>query len=90
MDAFATSMQASAMRFVELTTERCAVVYMKRGRVVWAKKSPGFNAWIPDGRAVAPNSTTSTEATSKRAACCPPRPGFRARSSPTTRRCTST
>ncbi len=57
--AFATSMQASTMRFVELTTERCAVVYMKRGRVVWAKKSAGFNAWIPDGRAVAPNSAAS-------------------------------
>ncbi len=57
--AFATSMQASTMRFVELTAERCAVVYMQRGRVLWAKKSPGFNAWIPDGCAVAPNSAAS-------------------------------
>ncbi len=57
--AFATSMQASTMRFVELTAERCAVVYMQRGRVLWAKKSPGFHAWIPDGRAVAPNSAAS-------------------------------
>lgn len=57
--AFATSMQASAMRYVELTTERCAVVYMQRGRVLWAKKSPGFHAWIPDGRVVAPNSAAS-------------------------------
>jgi hypothetical protein len=57
--AFATSMQASTMRFVELTAERCAVVYMQRGRVVWAKKSAGFTAWIPDGRAVAPNSAAS-------------------------------
>jgi Zn-dependent peptidase ImmA (M78 family) len=57
--AFATSVQASAMRYVELTNERCAVVYMQRGRVLWAKKSPGFNAWIPDGRAVAPNSAAS-------------------------------
>lgn len=51
--AFATSMQASTMRYVELTRERCAVVYMQRGRVMWAKKSTGFHAWIPDGRAVA-------------------------------------
>ncbi len=57
--AFATSLQASAMRFVELTSERCAVVYMQRNRVLWAKKSPGFSAWIPDGRTVAPNSAAS-------------------------------
>ena len=57
--AFATSLQASAMRFVELTSERCAVVYMQRGRVLWAKKSPGLLAWIPDGRTVAPNSAAS-------------------------------
>ena len=57
--AFSTSMQASTMRFVELTPERCAVVYMQRGRVIWAKKSPSFHAWIPDGRAVAPNSAAS-------------------------------
>lgn len=57
--AFATSVQASTMRYVELTAERCALVYMQRGRVLWAKKSPGFNAWIPDGRAVAPDSAAS-------------------------------
>lgn len=57
--AFATSLQASAMRYVELTSERCAVVYMQRGRVLWAKKSSGLQAWIPDGRAVAPNSAAS-------------------------------
>lgn len=57
--AFATSLQASAMRFVELTSERCAVVYMQRGRVVWAKKSPGFAAWISSDQAVAPDSAAS-------------------------------
>ncbi|HLL23745.1 MAG TPA: hypothetical protein VK427_16515 [Kofleriaceae bacterium] len=57
--AFATSFQASAMRFVELTSERCAVVYMQRGRVLWAKKSAGFGAWISNGHAVAPNSAAA-------------------------------
>lgn len=57
--AFATSLQASAMRFVELTSERCAVVYMQRGRVLWAKKSKGFGAWISNGQAVAPDSAAS-------------------------------
>lgn len=54
--AFRTSVMASAMRFVELTPERCAVVYTRHGRVQWAKKSPSFIAWIPKGRAVDPAS----------------------------------
>lgn len=49
-NAFGTSILASAMRFVELTPERCAVVYTKQGRVQWAKKSPSFTAWIPERR----------------------------------------
>ena len=53
--AFGTSVLASAMRFVELTPERCAVVYTKHGRVQWAKKSPSFTAWLPR-RSVAPGS----------------------------------
>jgi Zn-dependent peptidase ImmA (M78 family) len=54
--AFQTSLLASAMRFVELTPERCAVVYSALGRVHWVKKSPSFPAWIPRGRAVEPGS----------------------------------
>lgn len=53
---FRTSVLASAMRFVELTPERCAVVYVKQGRVRWAKKSASFGAWIPTGRAAEPAS----------------------------------
>jgi Zn-dependent peptidase ImmA (M78 family) len=55
--AFQTSLLASAMRFVELTPERCAVVYSELGRVRWVKKSPSFTSWIPKGRAVEPGST---------------------------------
>jgi hypothetical protein len=54
--AFQTSLLASALRFVELTPERCAVVYSELGRVRWVKKSPSFTAWIPKGRAVEPAS----------------------------------
>ena len=53
---FQTSLLASALRFVELTPERCAVVYSELGRVRWVKKSPTFTSWIPKGRAVAPAS----------------------------------
>jgi hypothetical protein len=54
--AFGTSVLASTMRFVELTPERCAVVYTKHGRVQWAKKSPSASAWWIPKRAVAPGS----------------------------------
>ncbi len=54
--AFQTSLLSSALRFVELTQERCAVVYSELGRVRWVKKSPSFTAWIPKGRAVEPAS----------------------------------
>ncbi len=53
--AFGTSVLASAMRYVELTSKRCAVVVVKHGRVQWAKKSASFTAWIPK-RSVAPGS----------------------------------
>jgi hypothetical protein len=49
---FQTSLLASAMRFVELTPERCAIVYSELGRVRWVKKSAAFTAWIPKGRVI--------------------------------------
>ncbi len=54
--SFQTSLLASALRFVELTPERCAVVYSELGRVRWVKKSQSFTSWIPKGRAVEPAS----------------------------------
>ena len=47
---FKTSLLASAMRFVELTEKRCAVVYSELGRVKWVKPSATFPAWIPRRR----------------------------------------
>ncbi|HEY4054978.1 MAG TPA: ImmA/IrrE family metallo-endopeptidase [Kofleriaceae bacterium] len=54
--SFQTSLLASALRFVELTPERCAVVYSELGRVRWVKKSSSFTSWIPKGRALEPAS----------------------------------
>lgn len=45
--AFGSSPVASALRFVELTSERCAVVYCERGEVKWAKRSSTFAWEIP-------------------------------------------
>lgn len=53
---FGTSLLASALRFVELTAEPCAVVYSELGRVGWCKRSATFGAWIPKGRPVDPSS----------------------------------
>ncbi|MCE9574533.1 MAG: ImmA/IrrE family metallo-endopeptidase [Deltaproteobacteria bacterium] len=46
---FRTSLVASAVRFVELASERCAVVFAERGRVQWAVPSATFTADIPRG-----------------------------------------
>jgi hypothetical protein len=46
---FRTSLSASAIRFVELTSERCAAVYSERGAVSWAVRSPTFTATIERG-----------------------------------------
>lgn len=48
-ERFQTSLCASAIRFVELTSERCAAVYSERGVVRWAVHSPTFDATIARG-----------------------------------------
>lgn len=53
---FQTSLLASAMRFVELTKKRCALVYSELGRVTWVKPSTTFRTWIPRGRRLHPTS----------------------------------
>lgn len=49
---FATSLSASAIRFVELTSERCAAVYSEDGAVVWAPPSAKFKTRIPRGKQI--------------------------------------
>ena len=48
-EVFATSPVMSAMRFVELSGERCAAVYSEAGVVKWAKRSRTFSAFIALG-----------------------------------------
>lgn len=55
-DVFTTSLLASAMRFVELTSESCAIAYSVLGRVRWIKPSASFPDWIPRGRRLDPRS----------------------------------
>ncbi|HEX4354773.1 MAG TPA: ImmA/IrrE family metallo-endopeptidase [Polyangiales bacterium] len=56
---FTTSVLASAMRFTELSAERCAVAYSLRGRVMWLKRSATFPDWIPRGRRLDPTCAAS-------------------------------
>lgn len=55
-DTFTTSVLASALRFVEVTDECCAVAYSSLGRVRWLKPSATFPDWIPRGRRLDPRS----------------------------------
>jgi hypothetical protein len=47
---FRVSLVAAALRFVELTSERCALVFSRQGRVVWAARSETFVPFIERGR----------------------------------------
>ncbi|MCB9508263.1 MAG: ImmA/IrrE family metallo-endopeptidase [Myxococcales bacterium] len=49
-DTYKVSLVAAALRFVELTSERCAVVFSRAGRVVWAARSATFVPFIERGR----------------------------------------
>jgi len=53
---FRSSPVASALRFVELTSERCAVVYCERGEVKWAKHGATFFGVIPKRMRLSPES----------------------------------
>jgi len=49
-DTYRVSLVAAVLRFVELTSERCAVVFSRAGRVVWAARSETFVPFIERGR----------------------------------------
>ena len=53
---FATSILASAIRFAELSPERCAAVFCKRRAVAWFSPSATFTRVIPRGRPLDPDS----------------------------------
>lgn len=53
---FTTPIAASAIRFVELTPERCCVVYSERGKIVWEVASATFSANIARGARLDPRS----------------------------------
>jgi hypothetical protein len=49
-DAFTTTLTATAIRFVDLTEEACAVVWSEAGRVKWSIPGRNFYPWVAFGR----------------------------------------
>lgn len=49
---FDVSILAATIKFVELSTERCAAVFTQQGKVKWSARSPSFTTWISKGKAV--------------------------------------
>jgi hypothetical protein len=53
-EEFHTSLVATAIRFAELASERCAVVLSQRRRVQWVVRSETFWPWIGRGSQLLP------------------------------------
>jgi hypothetical protein len=56
---FRTTLTATAIRFVQLSSERCALVWSEAGWVKWAVRSPDFPAWVERDRQLSGNSHAS-------------------------------
>lgn len=56
---FRVSLMAAALRFVELTSERCALVFSRDRRVVWAARSETFVPEIQRGKRLDPQSVAA-------------------------------
>ena len=47
---FRTSLTATAMKFVQLNSEKCAFVYSEAGKILWSCKSPDWRPFIQRGK----------------------------------------
>lgn len=54
-DEFATSLSATAIRFVDCTPEPCAFVYAEGGRIQWWTRNTGFALWLERGESLSPD-----------------------------------
>jgi len=53
-DEFQTTLTATAIRYVELSEEPCAIVFSTGGCVRWVRRSSDFHYWISPGRKLSP------------------------------------
>jgi Zn-dependent peptidase ImmA (M78 family) len=49
-DDFQTTLTATAIRYIDLCEEQCAVVFSTNGKVAWTRRTPEFHRWIAPGR----------------------------------------
>jgi Zn-dependent peptidase ImmA (M78 family) len=49
-DEFRTTLTATAIRYIDLCEEQCAIVFSTAGKVVWSRRSQDFHRWITPGR----------------------------------------
>jgi Zn-dependent peptidase ImmA (M78 family) len=49
-DEFRTTLTASAIRYIDLCQEQCAIVFSTGGKIQWSRRSPDFHRWITPGR----------------------------------------
>ena len=56
---FKVTLMAAALRFVELTSERCALVFSQQSHVVWAARSASFIPGLARGRRLDPQSVAA-------------------------------
>lgn len=58
-EEFATSLAATAIRFVECCPEPCAVVYAEANRIKWWTRGEGFTLWLERGDVLSPDTYAS-------------------------------
>jgi Zn-dependent peptidase ImmA (M78 family) len=58
-DHFQTTLTATAIRYIDLCEEPCAIVFSTDGKVVWTRRSPEFRGWISPKRKLSANSTAA-------------------------------
>ena len=58
-DEFQTTLTATAIRYIDLCEEQCALVFSTDGKIVWTRRSPHFHAWITPGKRLSSYTTAA-------------------------------
>ena len=51
-DEFQTTLTATAIRYIDLCEEQCAIVFSTGGKIIWSRRSLDYHRWITPGRKV--------------------------------------
>jgi len=51
-DEFQTTLTATAIRYIDLCGEQCAIVFSTGGKIIWSRRSLDFHRWIQPGKRV--------------------------------------